>query len=417
MTTETTRLRIPYPSDGQDPYYPAFEAMVRAIDAIGFSDVSSRNTLFYGGGLVTWQVDQTLTFEAPIIFIEPTYGQRQSLEAPVDPISIPPGHFLYTELSRGSTSPVDLELFVAAGLAPNINAMIMAWHNPSDNTLIWRSGARQVLGEGIDDVGNNGAVDTAQYVLTSLNAQLPNGRLLTAGTGLVKNDLGPGAQLRMSLSESGVTSGNYSFPTLAVDRYGRITDIRSNDPAQVIQRRIDLSVSPDASNFVKTQGFDLEPYGAPVPTSRTLAFEDSSGATHTALTRSWRSKPVLANAIYTTQMSYSFKIPHDAADFGTSDYFLSFYLGGRGILTPSEARLSLTIGGATFEVVKAIDNGAKRYDVHRDEFGLDESHVVPNARCVLTIAYTNHAAPNFRYEVDYGPIDMVFPNYTLNQIP
>lgn len=414
MTTETNRLRIPYPSDGQDPYYPAFDAMVRSIDAIGFSDVSSRNTLFYGGGTVTWHLDATLTFELPINFIEPTYGQRQALEAPVDPIAIPPGHFLYTELSRGSTSPVDLEFFVASGLAPNINAAVMAWHNPSDNTLIWRSGSRQVLGESLDDVGNSGAIDTAQYILASINPQLPNGRLLTAGTGLTETDFGPGGQLRLGLDDSGATPGVYSFPTLSVDRYGRVTGVSSNDPLQVIQRHLDVSAESDSANFTKSFGFELEPYGTPVPTSRTLKFIDPDGESHNALTRSWRSKPVNAVAVFTTKMAYSFKVPHDAADFGTVSNFMSFCLGGNGILPLSEARLSFTIADGTFEVVKAIENGARRYSVHRDEFGLTEGDLVAGARCVLTIEYTNHAAPGFPYEVDYGPVDMVFPNYTLS---
>lgn len=413
MTTETTRLRIPYPSNGQDPYYPAFEAMVRSIDAVGFSDVSNRNTLFYGGGEVVWNVDATLTFASSIIFIEPTYGQRQSLDAPADAIPIPPGHFLFTELSRGSTSPVSLEAFVASGLAPDINASVMAWHNPSDNSLIWRSGARQVLGQAIDDVGNSGASDVAEYVLASIDPQLPNARLLTAVDGLTETDLGAGAQLRIGLEDTGIAPGTYTFASFTVDNKGRLTDAQSNDPLQVIQRHMDIGMEPESANFIKLGGFDIEPYNAPLLTSRAIRFEDSDGAFHNALTRSWKSLPVNANAIFTTQMSYSFKIPRDALDFGDSTRFVSIYLGGSGILQSSEARITLEIGGNEYAVIKAVDLGAYRYDIHRDEFGLDENDVVPGARCVLKVAYTNHAAQNFPYVVDFGPVDLVFPNYIL----
>lgn len=155
MTIETLRLKIPYPFDGQDPYYPAFQAMVKSLDAITFSDFSERNTLFYGGGDVVWSLTSTLTFNEDIVFVEPTYGQIQVLE-PVSDLSIPAGHFLYTEVSRGNTGRVVLGAEVASAIPVNINATILAWHNPADNSLVWRSGARQIQGQGIGGVGNSG---------------------------------------------------------------------------------------------------------------------------------------------------------------------------------------------------------------------------------------------------------------------
>ena len=80
MTQETRRIKIPYPSDGQDPYYPDFEAMVKAIDSSVFGSVSDRNTLFFGGGQISWS-NGVLSFNDVITYVEPTFGQRQTLSA------------------------------------------------------------------------------------------------------------------------------------------------------------------------------------------------------------------------------------------------------------------------------------------------------------------------------------------------
>lgn len=409
MTTETTRLRIPYPSDGQDPYYPAFDAMVRSVDAISFASVSDRNTLFYGGGTVTWSPDATLLFSSPIIFVEPTYGQRQLLKVPTEPILIPPGHFLYTELSRGTTSPVDLETLVSSGLEPNINACVLAWHNPIDGTLIWRSGARQVLGADIDGVGNNGATDMAEYVLTRRDPTLPNSRLIRAGDGIASTDTGPSGNLTFSLIPTGVVAGDYTFANVRVDEYGRIIEASSSDPTVVVQRRLDVGSESTASNFTKEQGFGIVSSGSVIPTSRPLNFEDASGATSVALALSWKSAPVGAISFYRTSMLYSFKVPTDAKD--VSENLLSICLGVGGVLPDGELNVEMNIGGRTVSVIKAGLGGRKRYTITSADLGLTSDDVVPGERCVVKVAYANQATAGIDYSVDYGPIDLVFLSY------
>ena len=411
MTTETRRLRIPYPSDGQDPYYPAFDAMVKAIDAMGFADVSDRNTLFYGGGNVLWGEGYKLTFDQPIYYVEPTYGQRQVLY-PTDnsAIVIPPGHFLFTELSRGTTSPVDLEPLVTSSVTPSVSASVLAWHDPLDGALIWRSGARQLLGEAIGDVGNSGASDTAEYILTTRTASLPNSRTLAAGGGLVYADGGPQRNVTFALEEvaSDIAGQPFTFASLEVDAYGRVVSASSGSPTAFFERHIETTVEASDANFTSVSGLGLKPFGDPVPTGRLVLFE--SDTSDYGMARSWRSVVVKANVPYSTTMNYSFKIPLDARRYGNDDHFMKLCLGGSGLDPNPEVRLTLRIGGVAYAAVKVGVNAARRYTITASDFGLENEIALAGRRAVLSASYINYAGIGTDYTVDYGPLDVVFLN-------
>jgi hypothetical protein len=413
MTTETRRLRIPYPSDGQDPYYPAFDAMVKAIDAMGFADVSDRNTLFYGGGTILWEVGAKLTFDEPINYVEPTYGQRQVMNPPANPIAIPAGHFLVTELSRGSTSSVDLEPIVVSGVTPSVFASVLAWHNPADGSLIWRSGARQLLGEAIGDVGNSGASDTADYVVVRRSAELPNSRVLSAGDGLIYTDEGPQGQVTFGLDGEiapDIAGQEFTFASLTVDRYGRVTAASSGTPTAFFERHIEMTVAPDDANFVSVTGVGLKPFGEPVPTARFVLFTREDGERDPAMSRSWRSINVGANTPYHTKMHYPFTVPLDARRYGDDDVFMRLHLGGSGIDPNPELRLTLSLGGVLYAEVKVAYNEARQYIIKASDFNLDGVQALAGRRAVLTASYINYAGIGADYTVDFGPLDLVFLN-------
>lgn len=140
MAEETTRFNIPFPSEGQDAYYDVFKSMVTNIDGITFADFEERNAVVYGGGNVTWSVGQKLSWDAVISFVSPTFGQTQSI-ALVSEKEIPPGYFMYVDLSRGPTTAVDgLPVVVASQLPVSTASQTLCWHDPATNNLIWVTG-------------------------------------------------------------------------------------------------------------------------------------------------------------------------------------------------------------------------------------------------------------------------------------
>ena len=415
MTVETRRLRIPYPSDGQDPYYPAFEAMVKAIDAVAFSDVSNRNTLFYGGGDVTWQFDATLTFSEPIVFVEPTYGQVQVMGPPASPISIPSGHFLFTDLSRGNTSSVDLEPLVSSAVPTNINSTILAWHNPSDNTLIWRSGARQIAGQVLGGVGNSSAPSNSEYILARRDVQLPNSRTLSAGAGLEVDDGGALGQFKFALLPSGVTAGRYEFATLEVDQYGRVTLAEGNDPNSVNQRTFFVSQEPTGPNFRAIKvGVGLRALRInSVPDADSFDFIDDQGNTDTAMAMSWVSNQATALSPYELVMRYPFTVPLDALSYGDANgVLIKICFKGNGVLVDAELRVSIKLDNATYHVIKVAQSAAKVYKISISDFpDLITAGLRPGARGIVSVGYANQANIGTNYEATFGPIDVAFINY------
>lgn len=410
MTTETLRLKIPYPSDGQDPYYPAFQAMVKSLDAITFSDISERNTLFYGGGDVVWSLTSTLTFNESIVFVEPTYGQIQTLD-PVADLSIPPGHFLYTEVSRGNTGRVVLGAEVASAIPVNVNATILAWHNPADNSLVWRSGARQIQGQAIGGVGNSGANSGAEYILSRLDPQLPNSKLLATGNGIVHSDSGPQGVFSLGLQQANPNPGRYEFATIEVDRFGRVTFAESTDPGAVNQRQIDVPIEPASTNLtiVKIgQGFDNP---TTVPWTITYTFDDGLGNQDKATALVWRSAQVTGLAFYEVGMRYPLSVPLDAASYGDdSGVILKACLYGQGVEIDGSVRFVIDIDGDVHQVTKVGFADGRRYQITLADLP-NLGAPRPGARGVITVIYGNQSNPNKRYRVGFGGVDVAFVNY------
>lgn len=403
MTNETRRLHIPYPSDGQDPYYPAFDAMVKALDAIGFSDVSDRNTLLYGGGEVSWD-DSEVFFTQDISFVEPSYGQRQVISPLSAPLNIPSAHFLYTELSRGTTSPVSLEPMVGSGINLNINTLVLAWHNPDDGSLIWRSGARQIPGEVIGDVGNSAASDAHPYLLISAAAQLPNSRRLSPASGIELTDEGPQGNLTIGLSPSGVAAGDYTFASFTVDESGRITEAVSNPTGGVTNRVIDIDVEPNSAYFSKLAGGGVSSGTSIVPTA-VLADAIISGVTSHFMALTYESNTVSATTTYTTRMRYPFRIPTDAATLDSATLFVSCSGSAE-----NEVLVELIHNDVTYSAVKSLAFGQSHISVSAADLGL--SSITAGARCVLSVRCTNDADPLLgQYVVAFGPISLTFPNF------
>jgi hypothetical protein len=178
MAEETDRFKIPYPSRGATNYFDVYQSGMEAIDAAVFASFSERNTVVHGGGTITWSLvgsNYEFTFSDSISYQTPTFGQSQS--AIGANVEVPPAHFVYADISRGSTSSSTSLVFVASTQVPVDNvSTVLAWHNPSTNELLFVTGLLLTLGgsttTGIYPVsGGGGGGDTATpFVVDSTGA-------------------------------------------------------------------------------------------------------------------------------------------------------------------------------------------------------------------------------------------------------
>ena len=113
MPKSTPRFHIPYPSDLEDPFYVAFESMVRFLDQLNFGQFEDVNEIVYSDGVVSWDIvggNYILSFNSDVNFVSPSFGRIQTLPVTTPPldIQIPVNHYLIFDLTRGSTVDVDL---------------------------------------------------------------------------------------------------------------------------------------------------------------------------------------------------------------------------------------------------------------------------------------------------------------------
>ncbi len=75
--------------------------------------------------------------------------------------------------------------------------------------------------------GDGGGAE-AEYVTLATDADLPNARVLTEGTGIDISDGGAGNPVTVSLEDTAVTPGTYQNAEVVVDPQGRITSATAN---------------------------------------------------------------------------------------------------------------------------------------------------------------------------------------------
>lgn len=78
------------------------------------------------------------------------------------------------------------------------------------------------------------APTTASYLVLGTNPTLSNERVLTFDGSFSSVDSGASSPYTVSLSNTGVAAGTYSFSTITVDAKGRITSAASTDPGWIV---------------------------------------------------------------------------------------------------------------------------------------------------------------------------------------
>tara|TARA_Y100000310_G_C20698303_1_gene827292 strand:+ start:4019 stop:5263 length:1245 start_codon:yes stop_codon:yes gene_type:complete len=407
MTEETRRLKIPYPSDGQDPYYPAFEAMLKSIDSISFADFSDRNMIFSGGGSVSW-VGSKLSFTEAIVFTEATYGQRQSLSA-VSDVYIPSGHFLHTEVSRGNTASVTLGVNVDSSIPINTQAVMLAWHNPVDGSLIWRSGSRQAEGQVITDVGNSSEASGSEFILTKLDPLLPNSRVLNAGDTdtIIIEDNGPQGAVSIDLKTVPNVAGVYTLASLTVSEQGQIVSVSEYSPSSLTERIIDVDVQPTLGFFkVYQNNIGIFPGGADGIGFKENVAVDADGGVHNFITQSWITKPHNGVEFIQASFTYPFKIPNDAVGLGDGTTLFRHFLKVSGDQLSTTVKYILSINGDIQQTSLALQDDDIVTDVPANHY--PNLSIQGGSHATLEVMVFNSVSANVQFEMDFGPLELKF---------
>src|SRR5690606_24119775 len=107
MSESTRRFGISYPSHRSTNWYQDFVTCMNQIDSLLFSDFEDKNKVLFGGGSISWS-GSALSWTDEIVFVSPTFGQREVLSSEAAPVFVPPGYFLTVSITRGATSGVSL---------------------------------------------------------------------------------------------------------------------------------------------------------------------------------------------------------------------------------------------------------------------------------------------------------------------
>lgn len=148
MAEETTRFKIPYPSEGQAAYFDVFTSMMNSIDSLDFADFEERNSVIFGGGNMSWDLTgaDNLKWDAPISFATPSHGQKITIPASASCTSatglggilIPSGNFMYVDATRGPTSTVSLsDVEVGPQLPISSVSQVICYHDPTSGSLFF----------------------------------------------------------------------------------------------------------------------------------------------------------------------------------------------------------------------------------------------------------------------------------------
>jgi hypothetical protein len=224
MAEETSRMKIPYPSQGQANYYEVFKSGMDAIDADVFALWSKINAIFHGGGAITWSLngsDYEFTYGDAIVCQIPSSGTAQSI-APTT-IVIPPSHFGILDAAFGATSAGSLFGSVATQVSVDPSSSAFCWHNPTTHELVFSTGLVIALGGTATGIQPQGGGGGGSITVTDGTTTVTPATTLTFtdGAAVVTDAGGGNAEVQIQLTTKFVVSADgstfYSSIQSAID--------------------------------------------------------------------------------------------------------------------------------------------------------------------------------------------------------
>jgi hypothetical protein len=189
--------------------------------AISTADVAVDNS---NNGIINVNNDDTLV--AIDVVSAPTSGRVS--------VFLPPGprdgqlHFIKDSTGTAGTYPIDIippSGTTIDGLS--IQSLVDVYGSMA---IFWFRGSWHVLVSGVGITNIGGASISASYITTDPESGLTNERHFTSSTNISITDNGPNSTFSTDLTDTTVTPGTYTSPTINVDQKGRITAAVSNVP-------------------------------------------------------------------------------------------------------------------------------------------------------------------------------------------
>jgi hypothetical protein len=119
----SSRMKWPYPTDKQNPWYEAFKGFIAALDASGFASREDRHLIIGGGGTISWTVP-TFSWTTSILISGGLTGFLW--EVPSGSVTVADGQVVYVTLSRGPTATTVVSIGVANQAPSSDQALVIA---------------------------------------------------------------------------------------------------------------------------------------------------------------------------------------------------------------------------------------------------------------------------------------------------
>jgi hypothetical protein len=135
--SETTKLKITFPSEDEDYWYPTFELFANGIDAYLYASVEDRNLIITGLETLTFSPATGRVAWTSALKIR-TFVTGYYCHVPAGSITIEEGQIGYVELVRGLTENAQIELKVGNSVGKTDNALVLFFRE--NNKLYVRNG-------------------------------------------------------------------------------------------------------------------------------------------------------------------------------------------------------------------------------------------------------------------------------------
>lgn len=150
---ETSKVKHPYPSQNEDPWFASFESMLASIDAADFAARDERNLILSGGGNITFSSSGDVSWTNDLTIHHASTGYQGTLAANPGGTSLDDGQLLYIDLVRGPQQNYTTNAVKTSGNLPNNDKAVVLFYRDG-NTLWVRDFGSVTLGGSLSQTEN-----------------------------------------------------------------------------------------------------------------------------------------------------------------------------------------------------------------------------------------------------------------------